>query len=324
MFTSKDIEYRTIVVINCLEKKSLKVSAGELLLQEEHEGEKRTLTKLPFQKILMIFVVGPISITTPLIDKCKRYGVALVVVSMSLRPVFVFADSVEANYLLRQRQYTMDKNDISIAKHLVRNKVGNQLALLKRTRMKDNLTEEAKALCQRILKNIDRQTDYNGLMGMEGTASKSFFAAYYQKNSWEARRPRVKSDPLNATLDIGYTILFNYVECFVRMFGFDVYIGVYHRLWFKRKSLICDLVEPFRCIIDKTVRNAFNRKQCSVKDFYCSKGEYWLIQEKNKDYCKLFFDALIPYKTEVFKYIQSYYRCFMQDKNIDNYPKFEI
>ena len=43
--------------------------------------------------------------------------------------------------------------------------------------------------------------------------------------------------------------------------------GVYHRLWFKRKSLICDLMEPFRCIVDRTIRTAINRKQFSEKDF---------------------------------------------------------
>lgn len=60
------------------------------------------------------------------------------------------------------------------------------------------------------------------------------------------------------------------------MFGFDVYAGVYHRLWFNRKSLICDLVEPFRCIIDRTVRTAYNRKQFTTKDFTIHKGEYRL------------------------------------------------
>ena len=54
-------------------------------------------------------------------------------------------------------------------------------------------------------------------MGLEGIVSKSFFAAYFQNNNWTVRRPRIKSDALNATLDIGYTILFNYIESFVRI-----------------------------------------------------------------------------------------------------------
>lgn len=324
MFTHKDIEHRTIFVINCLEERKLRVSNGELLLEEVGEDGNKTLTKMPFQKILMLFIVGHISITSPLVEKCRKFNVALAVVNLNLRPVFYWSNSAEANFLLRQRQYAFDKNDITIAKYLVKNKIENQLALLKKTRMKDELTENAKMVCEDILTRIHLQTDYNSLLGMEGNASRSFFAAYYQKNNWIARRPRVKCDAINSTLDIGYTVLFNYIECFVRMFGFDIYVGVYHRLWFKRKSLICDLMEPFRCIIDNTVRTAFNRKQCSEKDFRNEKGEWRLKFEKIKDYNKLFFDALIPYKTEVFKYVQSYYRCFMQNKNIDLYPNFKM
>jgi len=131
-----------------------------------------------------------------------------------------------------------------------------------------------------------------------------------------------KADYINATMDIGYTFLFNFIECFVRMFGFDIYVGVYHRLWFKRKSLICDLMEPFRCIIDRTIRTAINKKQFSENDFEKHKGEYRLKLENNKKYTQVFFNSLVPFKSEIFKYVQSYYRCFMGNKDISMYPKF--
>lgn len=323
MFTNKDIEYRTIYVINCIKDRELRVSNGELLLEELEE--KKTLTKLPFQKILALFVIGHIHITTPLIEKCKKWNVALVVMKPSLRPVFFWANSAEANYLLRRKQYQLLQEDITIAKWIVYNKVCNQLTLLNNSRKGDDLTTEAKGICHKAISNwLGRVTEYNKLMGLEGYVSKAFFAAYFQDFKWNGRKPRAKCDIINATLDIGYTILFNYIECFVRMFGFDVNVGVYHRLWFKRKSLICDLVEPFRCIIDRTVRTAYNRKQFTAKDFQLYKGEYQLKIEKNADYCKVFFDALIPHKMEVFKFIRSYYRCFMQGRNISAYPKFEI
>lgn len=323
MFTNKDVEHRTIFVINCIKDRNLRVSNGELLLEEIEE--KKTLTKLPFQKILALFVVGHIHITTPLIEKCKKFNVALVVMKPSLRPVFYWSNSAEANFLLRQRQYRLDKEDITIAKWIVYNKVSNQLRLLQKSRRTDNLTTEAKDSCDKALSNLlDATIDYNGLMGIEGYVSKKFFAAYYQDFDWDCRRPRTKCDVINVTMDIGYTMLFNFIECFVRMFGFDVYMGVYHRLWFKRKSLICDLVEPFRCIIDHTIRTAYNRKQFTANDFELHKGEYRLKIKKNADYTKVFFDALIPYKMDVFKFIRSYYRCFMQGKDISQYPKFDI
>ena len=73
MFTHKDIENRTIFVINCIKDRSLRVSNGELLLEEwvEDADKYKTLTKMPFQKMLALFVVGHITVTTPLIEKCR-------------------------------------------------------------------------------------------------------------------------------------------------------------------------------------------------------------------------------------------------------------
>lgn len=322
MFTSKDIEYRSIYVINCITDRELRVSSGELLLEDLQD--KKVLTKLPFQKILALLVIGHIHVTTPLIEKCKKHNVALVILKPSLRPVFFWADSAEANFLVRKRQYELDKNDIPIARVLVENKIANHVRLLQRTRKKDTLTISAITSCELKMEQAKSADEYNTLMGIEGTAAKLFFSAYFQETGWKGRQPRVKTDFLNATMDIGYTFLFNFIECFVRMFGFDLYVGVYHRLWFKRKSLVCDLMEPFRCIVDKTIRTAVNRKQISEKDYDVHKGEYRLKKEKNKEYSKLFFDNLVPYKQEIFKYMQSYYRCFMGRKSIVQYPMFEI
>ena len=49
MFTHKDIEMRTIFVVNCIEHdRSLRVNSGELMLEEIEGDKKRTLTKFPF------------------------------------------------------------------------------------------------------------------------------------------------------------------------------------------------------------------------------------------------------------------------------------
>lgn len=324
MFTNKDIEFRSIYVINCIEQRNLRVSNGEVLLEEQQQNkEKKTLTKLPFQKILALFVIGHITVTTPLIEKCHQNGVALVVMKQNLRPVFFESRSAEANYLLRQRQYHYPTDDIRVAKALMRSKFSNQLKLLHNTRKRDNLTTEAIQQCNNALIQLPATTSYDTLMGLEGVVARCFFKAYYQQIDWHQRAPRTKCDALNATLDIGYTILFNFIEVFARMFGFDVYIGVYHRLWFKRKSLVCDLVEPFRCIIDAQTRKAFNLGQFKEADFSIIKNEYRLKFERNGEYCKIFYTALIDKKQEIFSFIRDYYRCFMQNKEFESYPTFQ-
>ena len=322
MFTSKDVQQRTIFVINCLTERNLRVQNGELLLEEIEE--KKTLTKMPFQKILALFVIGHISVTTPLIEKCKKFNVALIVVKPNLRPVFYWADSAEANFLLRQKQHLLQKDDLHIAKDLLSNKITNQITLLRNTRRKDTLTQKAIQSCAHSLQQIPDEQEYQTLMGYEGFASKAFFAAYFQDFHWNARCPRAKTDPINVTLDIGYNILFNFVECFLRMYGFDLYVGVFHRLWFKRKSLVCDVMEPFRCIIDRTVRSAFHRAQFSDEDFFVEKGEYKLKKELSQDYYKVFIEALIPFKMDIFLFVQSYYRAFMRGASTESYPQFNI
>jgi CRISPR-associated endonuclease Cas1 len=323
MFTNKDLEFRSIYVINCIESRDLRVSNGELLL--EQTDDKKILTKLPFQKILALFVIGHIRITTPLIEKCKENNVALIVTKTSLRPVFYWSNTAEANFLVRKRQYALQEDDLTIARRLVENKIRNHIALLVRTRRKDEKTSRAIQFCNLALsEGIGASNTLSELMSLEGRVAKLYFNAYFQDYDWKGRGPRVKCDFLNTTLDIGYTHLFNFIECFVRMFGFDVYVGVYHRLWFKRKSLVCDLVEPFRCIIDNTVRTGINRGQIKLNHFELYKGEWRLKRECNKDYNKLFFDALIPHKKEIFKYVQQYYRAFMRQKGTNDYPLFEL
>lgn len=316
---------RTIFVVNCIEHdRSLRVSNGELMLEETEGEKKKTLTKFPFQKILALFIIGHITVTTPLIEKCKKYGVALVVMKPNLRPVFFWAISAEANYLLRKRQFEFQPNDLTVAKALVHNKVSNQKAALLKTRRKDPAIIEAVETCSAAENTISDLKDYNQLMGLEGTVAKTFFAAYFQNLNWHGRHPRMKTDVLNVTLDIGYTILFNFMESFIRMFGFDLYVGVYHRLWFKRKSLVCDLMEPFRCIIDHATLLAFNRKQFSDKDFTLIKQEFRLKHEKCAEYYKVFYDALIARKTDLFLYVQQYYRRFMGCKSTKEYPQFKF
>jgi CRISPR-associated endonuclease Cas1 len=325
MFTNKDLEYRTIFVINCSKSlKKLRVANGELLIEEFAEEKTKTLTKMPFQKILALFIIGNASITTPLLEYCTKFGIGIVAAKNNFRPIFFFSNTAEANFLLRKKQYEYSKENIKIPKIIVSNKIENSISLLKKTRLKSTNIVSAKEKCQELILQVKSAQNYEQVMGLEGIAAKIYFAAYFEELDWKTRSPRTKIDTINATLDIGYTILFNFVEIFVRLFGFDVYCGVYHRQWFKRKSLICDLMEVFRCVIDRKVRKAFNTKQFQKDDFELKKNEYRLKLEKNQEYTQIFFEELIKYKNDVFLYIQNYYRAFMRDKEEKDFPRFLI
>lgn len=320
MFTHKDVENRSLFVINGTEKQGLRVSNGRLML--ENTETKKAITKLPFPKILGLMVIGHTTITTALIEHCNKHGVPMVVMKPNFRPVFYYGNMAEANFLLRKKQFSMNQGNLEIARVLIKNKTENQIQLLQKTREKSDKVKVAKNYLKDSLKLMDEAEDFRQLMGIEGNAAKYYFNAYFEFANWEMRRPRVKQDTINATLDMGYTMLFNYIECMTRLFGFDPYMGVYHQLWFRRKSLICDLMEPFRCIIDHQIRKSLKYGTFKPEHFQKIKNSYYPLPEYKQIYVKTFFEAIINHKAEIYKFIQSYYRCFMGRKSVQQYPIF--
>lgn len=320
MFTHKDIENRSLFVINGTKHQHLKVSVGRLVLEDSQTG--KAITKLPFPKIMGLMVIGHTTITTSLIEHCNKHGVPMVVMKPNFRPVFYYGNMAEANFLLRKKQFEKPKGDLKIAKQLIRNKTLNQRTLIKKTRESNNATSMAFDIIDNSFIKIEEAHDFRELMGIEGIIAKHYFTAYFDFANWTQRQPRVKQDTINATMDIGYTMLFNYIECMTRLFGFDPYMGVYHQLWFRRKSLVCDLMEPFRCIIEHQIRKSLKYKTFKKSDFEKKKGAYYLKSECNKIYTKVFFEAIIQHKSNIYKYVQQYYRYFMGRKSSLTYPLF--
>ena len=134
MFTHKDIENRSLFVINGTAHQNLKVSNGRLMLEDTKTN--KAITKLPFPKILGLMVIGHTTLTTALIEHCNKHGIPLVVMKPNFRPVFYFGNMAEANFLLRKKQFEQSKGILPIAQVLIKNKIENQLVLLKKTREK--------------------------------------------------------------------------------------------------------------------------------------------------------------------------------------------
>jgi len=129
---------------------------------------------------------------------------------------------------------------------------------------------------------------------------------------------------INTMLDIGYTKLFNIVDAMLSSYGFDTFKGVLHQEFYNRKSLVCDIVEPFRPIIDLKIKKAFNLGQIKEEDFIISQNQFLLLGKKAVPYSSMLLKELLQYKLNIFSYIQSYYRFFMKEHNFDKFPFFDI
>lgn len=95
-------------------------------------------------------------------------------------------------------------------------------------------------------------------------------------------------------------------------------------LFYHRKSLVCDIIEPFRCIIDKRIRKLYSLKQINEKDFQFYNGTWVLPWKNQKKYISLFFKDILSYKENIFLFCREYYRWFLRNKPMENFPVFNI
>ena len=320
MFSQEDINNRSVVLINAIiTEHRLKMVAGNFAITNAQTDE--VITKLNKQKVFAFFLIGNITLTNVVIRECAAYGISICLMNQNFRTYAFMGDHAAGNYLLRQKQH-QSQPSLTIAKHLIKNKVKNQCDLIASLRQKNIGQQQAVEQLKIYLSQIDTVSRNDQLMGVEGNAAKLFFKAWFGHIKWQGRKPQAKIDPINTVLDIGYTMLFNLMESFLRLFGFDLYVGNLHQLWFERKSLVCDLVEPFRVIVDKTVRTGFNLNQFKPQDFKQTKCQYILKHEHAKAYCEILAASLIEYKKQMFIFVQMYYRAFMGMKSVGQYPHF--
>ena len=266
-------------------------------------------------RLFMICVIGNISITSGLIQRSKKFGFSICLMSTTFKVYEVLGARMEGNTLLRQHQYAYVGT--SIGRKIEQNKIANQSATLKQIRNKSEYLKDG-------MEALKTETDFLTIMGIEGNAAKIYFPRMYENVKWTGRKPRIKNDYINVTLDIGYTMLFNIVDAILQVYGFDTYYGVFHRCFYMRKSLVCDIMEPMRPIVDYAIRRAINLGQCKNDDFEEYNNQWHLKYTRSSTYVQFLMSAILEYKDDIFIYIQKYYRYFMKMKSIEDVPVFSI
>lgn len=278
MLSTEDFAAKQILFLVPKDGEKLSFRNDNIIVTEKSGKIKHQST---CYRLFAVFIVGHITITSGLIQRAKKFGFAIILMTASYRPYQVISAAAEGNVILRRRQY--DYSDINAAKILAENKMQNQRKMLMGIREKNDEILNTVKLIDEYIYNLFFADSVQSIMGYEGCASRVYFKAYFNNIVWKGRKPRTKFDMTNALLDIGYTTLFSYVDAVASLFGFDRYCGVLHRQFYMRKSLICDLVEPFRVIVDKQVKKGINLGQFKEKDFEIFDGRYCLKYSKSSE-----------------------------------------
>jgi CRISPR-associated protein Cas1 len=280
----------------------------------------KIINRASCHRVFAVFVIGDMTITSGLMKDGARYGVSFFFLKENLETYATINATVEGHVILRARQYSSTRErDFEMAKKLVQNKIENQCVLLKERKMNEGLLKNE----VRFLEAVHKSENATTLRGIEGSASRAFFQEFNKDLKWHRRAPRTKEDIPNTLLDIGYNMLFHCMDSLLRLHGFDTYKGFYHLLFFQRRSLACDVMEPMRCAIDRALLKMHNLKQIDPKDFIISDGRYILPWNKSKKYSEAFLTAIMDQKEGMYRYIHEYYRYVLSEGETE-FPVFTL
>jgi CRISPR-associated protein Cas1 len=137
------------------------------------------------------------------------------------------------------------KDKDELWKKIVINKITNQSLLLNKIHS-DNYNL--------LLSYVD-EVKTGDKTNREGHAAKVYFNSLYG-----IEFTRHDADQINAALNYGYSILLSTMNKEVKINGYLTQLGIHHKNEFNQFNLSCDLMEPFRVIIDNFVYYNKSRK----------------------------------------------------------------
>lgn len=145
-----------------------------------------------------------------------------------------------------QKQITwLKESKDKMWQNIIKNKIINQALML--NKIKSDKYELLLSYIEDVL-SADKTN-------REGHAAKVYFNELFGKDF-----VRNELDEINAALNYGYAILLSTINKEVISNGYLTQLGIHHKNEFNEFNLSCDLMEPFRIIIDNFVYYNQNRE----------------------------------------------------------------
>jgi len=240
-----------------------------------------------------VFDVSPLKVESIVISNQAMISSQAVVLALEHNIDVIFLDSygdpmgriwfskMGSTALVRRRQLETAESSLGfqLVVDMATQKLDNQIGFLKKLmHARPGREDHFRTPIQTIDKvksdlsscGSDLEEGRNRLMGFEGTAGRSYFQCLSgvipEKHQFKGRSRRPAQDPFNACLNYCYGILYSLVEKACILSGLDPYVGFLHTDNYNKKSLVFDLIEPFRIYGDQTTVYLFTGKK--MKDDY--------------------------------------------------------
>ncbi|MDE6337411.1 MAG: type I-C CRISPR-associated endonuclease Cas1c [Muribaculaceae bacterium] len=246
--------------------------------------EGKEIFRIPISNLESINTFGYQGASPGVMRLCAQNGVALSFYSPQGRFVARIQGPVNGNILLRTKQYGIlndSQEKQRLASRFIFGKIFNSRVILRRfvrdypNNKNTRSVEETAELLHRLYLKTGKTPELDILRGLEGEAAAVYFAVFpnlilntdpYFRFNGRNRHP--PTDPVNAMLSFGYSLLANDCASALEGVGLDPAAGFMHSLRPGRNSLALDLMEEMRAyIVDRLVISLINNRQVSPTDF---------------------------------------------------------
>ena len=225
--------WRTVVIDTHAE---LALKEGCLILRG---AETVSIPLSQIQTVIVSAAGGTISL--PLLAALAERGIPFITCNGKKEPVGELAGfschSSTAGRMLRQAGWTV-AGKAAVWKQIVENKIANQRGVLRLLGLEEPWEME----------DYHESVQEADKTNREGQAARVYFAALFG-----GAFIRHSCDEINGALDYGYALLRSAVTRAVVAYGYHPAIGIHQCSQYNKFNLSCDLMEPFRPVMDAAV-----------------------------------------------------------------------
>lgn len=228
------MSFRTVVIKN---RSKLDLHMNYLVCRNNEE----TRVYIPEISVLILESTA-ISLTTALISELVKNNVKIIFCDERHNPeseVMPFYGSYNSLDSINKQIKWKKDNKEKVWTYIIHQKIKKQ---------KEFLLDLGKIQEANLLASYMEEIELNDSTNREGHAAKVYFNAV-----WGLDFTRRNDDFVNGALNYGYAIL---LACFNRVLtskGYLTQLGIWHKNEFNEFNLACDLMEPFRILIDRIV-----------------------------------------------------------------------
>ncbi|MEL6816781.1 MAG: type I-D CRISPR-associated endonuclease Cas1d, partial [Cyanobacteria bacterium J06598_3] len=232
---------------------------------------------VPMIKVDGVVVLGRATVSPAALTELLQRNIPLSFMTGTGRFLGRLEPELSKNIFVRAAQWQAageGEQALHVVRGFVRGKLKSDRNLLLRAQREGKADVAAGIVrLEQAMSPLDKTMTIDALRGLEGAGSAAYFAYFNQLISAEGfafttRRRRPPTDPVNALLSFGYSLLAYDVQGAINVVGFDPYLGYLHTQRYGRPSLALDLMEEFRpLVVDAMVLSAINRRAIALDDF---------------------------------------------------------